>query len=73
MCRDGSAREEDDALGCYFDVGSVKEADLSVISTFQVLTAIALGVALIANSCPDLGAAMKPLGDIFIKAVEWIM
>ena len=39
---------------------------------FQVLTAIALGVAL-GRFYPDLGAAMKPLGDIFIKAVKMII
>lgn len=39
---------------------------------FQVLTAIALGVAL-GHFYPDLGAAMKPLGDIFIKAVKMII
>jgi aerobic C4-dicarboxylate transport protein len=39
---------------------------------FQVLTAIAFGVAL-GHFYPNIGEAMKPLGDIFIKAVKMII
>ena len=39
---------------------------------FQVLTAIAFGVAL-GHFYPNVGEAMKPLGDIFIKAVKMII
>ena len=38
----------------------------------QVLTAIAAGVAL-GHLFPETGEAMKPLGDIFIKAVKMII
>ncbi|HMV62563.1 MAG TPA: dicarboxylate/amino acid:cation symporter [Zoogloea sp.] len=39
---------------------------------FQVLTAIAIGVAL-GHFQPDTGAAMKPLGDGFIKLIKMII
>ncbi len=39
---------------------------------FQVLVAIALGV-LLGHLQPDTGAAMKPLGDAFIKLVKMII
>jgi aerobic C4-dicarboxylate transport protein len=39
---------------------------------FQVLLAIALGIAL-GHFWPDEGAAMKPLGDAFIKLVKMII
>jgi len=39
---------------------------------FQVLTAILLGVAL-GHFYPSIGEAMKPLGDLFIKAVKMII
>jgi aerobic C4-dicarboxylate transport protein len=35
---------------------------------FQVLVAIAIGIAL-GHFAPDLGAQMKPLGDGFIKLI----
>src|SRR5437763_1107980 len=38
----------------------------------QVLTAIAIGVAL-GHFYPDSGAAMKPLGDGFIKLIKMII
>ena len=38
----------------------------------QVLTAIALG-ALVGHLFPDLGSALKPLGDAFIKLVKMII
>src|SRR5918911_337033 len=38
----------------------------------QVLTAIALGV-LLGHFYPQLGEAMKPLGDAFIKAIKMII
>ena len=39
---------------------------------FQVLTAIVLGVAL-GHFYPESGAAMKPLGDGFIKLIKMII
>jgi len=39
---------------------------------FQVLVAIALGVAL-GHFWPDLGAQMKPLGDGFVKLIKMII
>ncbi|MBL8474393.1 MAG: dicarboxylate/amino acid:cation symporter [Rhodocyclaceae bacterium] len=39
---------------------------------FQVLTAIALGVAL-GHFYPETGASMKPLGDAFIKLIKMII
>ena len=39
---------------------------------FQVLVAIALGV-LLGYLYPQTGAAMKPLGDAFIKAIKMII
>lgn len=39
---------------------------------FQVLTAIAIGVAL-GHFYPETGAAMKPLGDGFIKLIKMII
>jgi aerobic C4-dicarboxylate transport protein len=39
---------------------------------FQVLVAIAVGVAL-GHYYPDTGAAMKPLGDAFIKLIKMII
>src|SRR5437899_9714650 len=38
----------------------------------QVLTAIAIGI-LIGNFYPETGAAMKPLGDGFIKLIKMII
>jgi len=38
----------------------------------QVLTAIAVGIAL-GNFYPDMGVAMKPLGDGFIKLIKMII
>ncbi|WP_342188138.1 cation:dicarboxylate symporter family transporter, partial [Mesorhizobium prunaredense] len=38
----------------------------------QVLTAIALGVA-VGYFCPGTGEALKPLGDAFIKLVKMII
>ena len=39
---------------------------------FQVLVAISIGV-LLGNFAPDTGAAMKPLGDGFIKMIKMII
>ena len=39
---------------------------------FQVLVAIAIGVA-VGHFWPDTGAAMKPLGDVFIKLIKMII
>lgn len=39
---------------------------------FQVLIAIAVGV-LLGTVAPDIGEAMKPLGDAFIKLVKMII
>src|SRR6185436_12267768 len=39
---------------------------------FQVLTAIVVGV-LLGHFYPQLGEAMKPLGDAFIKAIKMII
>jgi len=39
---------------------------------FQVLAAIAIGIAL-GNFYPELGVAMKPLGDGFIKLIKMII
>ncbi|MBN9433827.1 MAG: dicarboxylate/amino acid:cation symporter [Bosea sp.] len=39
---------------------------------FQVLTAIALGIAL-GHFYPEIGTALKPLGDAFIKLVKMII
>jgi len=39
---------------------------------FQVLTAIAIGIAL-GNFYPETGVAMKPLGDGFIKLIKMII
>ncbi len=39
---------------------------------FQVLTAIAIGV-LLGHFAPDIGVAMKPLGDGFIKLIKMII
>lgn len=40
--------------------------------TFQVLTAIALGV-LVGMIWPDIGKEMKPIGDTFINAVKMVI
>jgi aerobic C4-dicarboxylate transport protein len=40
--------------------------------TVQVLTAIALGV-LVGALAPDLGKALKPLGDTFVKLVKMVI
>jgi Na+/H+-dicarboxylate symporter len=39
---------------------------------FQVLLAIALGV-LVGALCPQIGAAMKPFGDAFIKLIKMLI
>jgi aerobic C4-dicarboxylate transport protein len=39
---------------------------------FQVLVAIALGVAL-GYLAPEQGAAMRPLGDAFIKLIKMLI
>jgi aerobic C4-dicarboxylate transport protein len=39
---------------------------------FQVLVAIAIGIAL-GHFAPDLGAQMKPLGDAFIKLIKMMI
>src|SRR6266581_761209 len=39
---------------------------------FQVLVAIVIGV-LLGNFLPETGAAMKPLGDGFIKLIKMII
>jgi aerobic C4-dicarboxylate transport protein len=38
----------------------------------QVLTAIVLGI-LLGHFYPDIGAAMKPLGDGFIKLIKMLI
>ena len=40
--------------------------------SFQTLAAMALGVAL-GGFAPDIGAAMKPLGDIFIRLIQMVV
>ncbi|MTJ84234.1 MAG: dicarboxylate/amino acid:cation symporter [Telmatospirillum sp.] len=40
--------------------------------TFQVLVAIVIGIA-VGHYWPDFGAAMKPLGDVFIKLVKMVV
>lgn len=60
-------------------IGMAQAADLPPRKTplyrqlyFQVLTAIALG-ALVGHLYPEFGAALKPLGDGFIKLVKMII
>ncbi|WP_317239034.1 cation:dicarboxylate symporter family transporter [Hymenobacter sp. 5516J-16] len=40
--------------------------------TFQVLTAIALGV-LVGTLFPGFGAALKPIGDTFINLIKMLI
>ena len=60
------------------DLTSKREADLRPKKAIynhlyvQVLTAIFLGVV-VGHFFPNIGEAMKPLGDIFIKAVKMII
>jgi aerobic C4-dicarboxylate transport protein len=49
-----------------------KKKKLYADLTFQVLVAIVLGVA-VGHYWPDVGANMKPLGDVFIKMVKMVV
>lgn len=40
--------------------------------TFQVLTAIALGIV-VGAIFPDFGAALKPIGDTFINLIKMLI